>query len=85
MTEKELKKLYPELFGEGVERRHQEAVSKNPDLHKGKAVKFDGRLEHEETTYPEFRLHNATNSMRYIPVDKMDDLEKEGLRRKSPY
>ena len=77
MNEEELRKLMPELFGEDVDKRHDKIMYENADLHQGKHVKFDGRVETGETTYPEFELHNATNSLRYMAQDEKDDVLKE--------
>lgn len=72
-----IKKEYPELFGEGVEKRHEEIIKKNPDLHQGKKISFDGRMDTEETTYPEFRLHSFTNMMLYLPDDEAEDIMRD--------
>lgn len=54
--------------------RHNAIVKANPDLHQGKAVPFDGRLDTGHETYPEFNLHNATNILRYTPIDEKEEI-----------
>lgn len=72
-----VRNAYPELFDKAVEERHNLIVKKNPDLHKGHAVAFDGRCYTGHTTYPEFNLHNFTDLVRYLPVDEIEDIEND--------